>query len=184
MFTLTTSRLILAATPLSVIKTRLQQAEFMADVPVAFTEDGQLRTQVLHVHFPPEWPGDALALFPAWEKELTANPAYEMWGGIMIDRTELVAVGGMTLSRTPGDPSVVELGYGVNPAYQRRGYATEAARTLVGWATREPRISHIMATCLDDNLASIRVLENAGFRQTGERQDEEGHFILWDYPQK
>lgn len=34
----------------------------------------------------------------------------------------------------------------------------------------------------EDNIASARVLEKAGFRRTGERMDDEGRLILWEYP--
>lgn len=181
MFTLQTERLLLVSTPLHILSTRIECDDFEADVPLQAGSDGDDRGQVLRVHFPPEWPGEAVVLFPGWKEALKTDPSFEMWGGTMIDRSGRVAVGQMTLRPLLGDPGVVELGYGVNPTCWGRGYATEAARALVQWALEEPRIHRIASACLEDNIASIRVLEKVGFTRTGEEMDDEGRFILWEY---
>lgn len=180
MFSVVTPRLILAATPLQVIKMRLQCDDFTADVPVSLSEEGADRIDLLRIHFPPEWPGDAIALLPAWETELTTNPGFEMWGGTMIDRASMTAVGQMTLMPLQDQPGTAELGYGVNRGYQGQGCATESARALVQWAEREPRIRRIRASCLEENVASARVLEKVGFQPIGAQDDDEGHLILWE----
>ena len=60
-----------------------------------------------------------------------------------------------------------ELGYAIARAHWGRGYATEMGRALVAhiWAAYE--WPHIEATVLDDNPASMRVLEKLGFAETG-----------------
>jgi ribosomal-protein-alanine N-acetyltransferase len=181
-FTLETPRLILAATPLHVIKMRRQHDDFVAEVPISLEREEERCLQTLLVHFPPEWPGDAVVFLPLWENQLETDPEFEMWGGTIIDRAEMVAAGQMTLMPVPDEPGTVELGYGVNPSYQGQGYATEAARALVRWAKQEPRIRRIIASCLEDNVASVRVLQKAGFRPVGEWQDKEGRSIQWEYP--
>jgi RimJ/RimL family protein N-acetyltransferase len=154
-FTLETPRLILAATPLHVIKTRLQHDDFVPEVAISLEREGERCLQTLRIHFPPEWPGEAVVFLPLWENKLETDPEFEMWGGTMIDRAEMVAIGQMTLMSVPDEPGTVELGYGVNPSYQRQGYATEAARAFVRWAEQEPRIQRIIASCLEDNVASM-----------------------------
>jgi [ribosomal protein S5]-alanine N-acetyltransferase len=114
---LQTARLLLLLTPLEVIKTRLEQANFSALVPMA-------GSNVL-VRFPHEWPGDALAIFPIMLKHLEANPLEPEWGGIMIERTSCTAIGQIGCKGPPNSSGEVEIGYGVNPAFQGRGYASE-----------------------------------------------------------
>jgi RimJ/RimL family protein N-acetyltransferase len=61
----------------------------------------------------------------------------------------------------------VEIGYWIGTAFQRQGYASEAARGLVerlAAASPKPRI---VAECRPENRASWRVLERLGFRPTG-----------------
>lgn len=63
--------------------------------------------------------------------------------------------------------STVEIGYWIGTAFQRQGYAREAAEAVVERlraATPPPRI---VAECRPENRASWRVLERLGFRPTG-----------------
>ena len=56
-----------------------------------------------------------------------------------------------------------ELGYWVGVEYQRRGYATEACRSLIKRAFDDLGIKQIYATFKNENMASRRVLEKLGF---------------------
>jgi [ribosomal protein S5]-alanine N-acetyltransferase len=130
-----------------------------------------------------EWPGEAIVLFRALAKQLRQTPENVPWGGTMIERQELVAIGQMSFKALPNESGVIELGYGINPSYENRGYTTEMAKELVVWAWRQPGVKRITAECLEDNRPSIRVLEKIGFKQVGEKLDEEGLLILWEHDQ-
>ncbi len=60
-----------------------------------------------------------------------------------------------------------EIGYVFNPAYQRSGYGTEAARAVIGYAFRELGAHRVIAHCSPANIASWRVLEKCGLRREG-----------------
>ena len=61
------------------------------------------------------------------------------------------------------------LGYIFHPSFQRKGYASEAARALVEYAFQNYETHRIIARCNPMNHASWRLLERIGFRR-------EGHF--------
>lgn len=65
----------------------------------------------------------------------------------------------------------VELGYGILPEYQRRGYATEAVQGLVAFAFASPQVRTVVGQTLPHLTPSIRVLEKAGFRYVGDGHD-------------
>jgi RimJ/RimL family protein N-acetyltransferase len=66
-----------------------------------------------------------------------------------------------------GDPRQVEIGFTFAPAHQGHGYATEAARVLLGYLFG-PRGKHrVTGQCDARNAASARVLERLGMRQEG-----------------
>jgi RimJ/RimL family protein N-acetyltransferase len=69
-------------------------------------------------------------------------------------------------------PGVVEIGYAIVPSCWGRGYATEAVRALVERAREVSDIERVIAHTPLDRPASGRVLEKAGFRCTGEEDDE------------
>ena len=60
-----------------------------------------------------------------------------------------------------------EFGFLLARRFWRNGYATEAARAIVGWIFTVPSVWRLAATCDVDNVASARVLEKAGLTREG-----------------
>ena len=65
-----------------------------------------------------------------------------------------------------------EIGYGIAEDYQGCGYATEAVSALVDWALNQPRVTCVTAETEESNIASQKVLNEAGFLPTGEIGEE------------
>jgi len=59
------------------------------------------------------------------------------------------------------------LGYFVSERHNGRGYATEAVRQVVDAAFGVLGLHRVQAAVIPRNVASIRVLEKAGFREEG-----------------
>ncbi|HEX6289282.1 MAG TPA: GNAT family N-acetyltransferase [Herpetosiphonaceae bacterium] len=116
-------------------------------------------------HVPAAWPTpDLCDLLPFYADHLARDPAWLGWGvWLLLDDSARTLVGDAGF-KGPPDAGTVEIGYGVLPAFQRRGYATEAARALVRWAFAQPQIEQIIAECLADNVPSIRVLQRLGMQ--------------------
>lgn len=74
-----------------------------------------------------------------------------------------------------GEPSDgwVEIGYGVAPSCQGRGYATGAVNALVRLACDERGVAAVYAETEVDNAASRRVVQKAGFTWTAQRRSED-----------
>jgi ribosomal-protein-alanine N-acetyltransferase len=67
----------------------------------------------------------------------------------------------------------VEVGYTIFEPYRGRGYATEAARALMGWARDEHGIRRFIASVAPGNEPSLAIVRKLGFVQTGTQWDEE-----------
>jgi len=74
------------------------------------------------------------------------------------------------------DHGVVEVGYGIYPDAQNKGYATEAVQALFDWAFQTGQVNKIIAECLKTNHASIRVLEKLFMNKV--EQDEQ--YVYWE----
>lgn len=70
------------------------------------------------------------------------------------------------------DPEALEIGFTVFPDFRGRGYATEAARALMGWAARERGVGSFIASVRPDNAPSLRVVAKLGFVRTGRQWDD------------
>jgi ribosomal-protein-alanine N-acetyltransferase len=63
----------------------------------------------------------------------------------------------------PNENGEVEIGYGIDPEYQSRGYVTEAVKEMMKWAFREKACQSIVALGVQKtNIPSRRVLEKVG----------------------
>jgi ribosomal-protein-alanine N-acetyltransferase len=67
----------------------------------------------------------------------------------------------------PDESGASEIGYGIDPAYQNKGYMSEAVRALVDWALGHPCCNRVTATTVE-NPASRRLLEKLGARLLAE----------------
>src|SRR5215831_9147539 len=65
------------------------------------------------------------------------------------------------------DPRQCEIGFTIAPDHQRRGYATEAVRLLVGYLFTGRGKHRITAYCDARNAASAALLERLGMRREG-----------------
>jgi [ribosomal protein S5]-alanine N-acetyltransferase len=81
------------------------------------------------------------------------------------DSGDLLGHSGLRLLYDDSDP---ELLYALRSESWGLGYATEAARGVIDWATRSTRIASLVAYARTENLRSQRVLVNCRFIQVGE----------------
>jgi ribosomal-protein-alanine N-acetyltransferase len=109
-----------------------------------------------------DWPAaDLLDVLPMQAAASPETARFGVW--VIIERHTSTVVGDIGFFGPPGVDQTVEVGYSVVPDRRERGYATEAARALLGWALAQPGISTVVAGCEPTNLPSIRTLERLGF---------------------
>jgi ribosomal-protein-alanine N-acetyltransferase len=73
-----------------------------------------------------------------------------------------------------GSPEEPELAYELLRSVHGNGYATEAGRAVVGWAS-EAGYRRLWAGVRDWNIASRRVLAKLGFQETGAVERDAAH---------
>lgn len=73
-------------------------------------------------------------------------------------------VGDVGLSPADGEPGVIKVGYTTSPAFQGRGYATEAVKALIAYAFETLEADVVRAYASAENYSSIRVAEKAGMQ--------------------
>ncbi len=102
---------------------------------------------------------------------------YTAWKICLKEGGEEIGSAGFKGAQTNG---AVELGYGIDPGFAGRGYATEAAQALINWAFSQENVYFVEAETAPDNEASRRILEKLKFQPDGE--GEEGPRFLLEKP--
>lgn len=118
-------------------------------------------------------PGDA-RVWRFRDEQVAQDPASAEWvTGVIWDERREIAVGHAGYHGPPDASGMVEIGYAVDPAYRRRGYARAALEALLDRAAREPRVRTVRVSISPDNVASYNLASQYGFTKVGEQWDEE-----------
>ena len=117
-------------------------------------------------------------------RQFEEDPATADWvTGIVWDERAGVAVGRAGFHGPPDHDGMVEVGYAIDPAFRRRGYARAALEALLARAAREPLVRRVRASVRPDNVASYGLVAQYGFRKVGEQwDDEDGLEIIYEVP--
>ena len=101
------------------------------------------------------------------------SPEEHIWQTywLIIERESQTGIGLAGFKSPPNENGLSEIGYGIAPAWQNRGYMSEALRGLLDWAFEQPNCLGITATTVQ-NPASRRVLEKLGATLIEEGENE------------
>ena len=156
---------------------RLQLIPFTLDLKKAAMNDRARLVEMLGVFVPEHWPEPDLAeALPVFVERMEKAPSAPVWDWIAIHRLDQGVIGGIGFMEGPDKDGVVEVGYDIITEYRKQGYATEMARSLIAWTFQETDIKVVAASCLDDNVGSIKVLENVGMR----RLEPDENMLKWE----
>lgn len=128
-------------------------------------------------------PADRAQVSPVWLARVKASESADPWlhGFDVMHRVSGTAVGSCGYKGPPGADGIVEIAYGIAPAYQGLGYATEVARALVAFAFGNGGVRMVCAHTMPEEGASPRVLTKSGFERVGEVVDpEDGLVWRWE----
>jgi RimJ/RimL family protein N-acetyltransferase len=106
--------------------------------------------------------------------QVVDDPASAVWiTRAILDADRGVVVGRAGFHGPPDAAGMVEVGYGVDPAFRRQGYARAALVALLKWARDDASVGTVRATIGPDNLASRALIAQYGFVEVGEQWDDE-----------
>lgn len=108
--------------------------------------------------------------------QLDVDPSIRKWlGRLMVLRDSTGkrrVIGTVGFHGPPDKQGRLEVGYRVEAAYRRQGFASEAVRALFDWAAAEHGIHRFLASIAPSNAPSLRLAEGFGFVRTGSHIDE------------
>jgi RimJ/RimL family protein N-acetyltransferase len=168
-----TDKRIIETTNLQLIPCELAHIE-------AIMRDKKELERMLSVTVPDNWPEFPESIPHVYEL-LKSDPSSPEWGYyLFIHAKERALIGEGGYKGKPDEEGMVEIGYAIVPEYRQRGFASEAARGLVGHAFSHPEVNVVQAHTLLDGTASINVLRKLGMKSAGTTNDpDEGEVSRW-----
>lgn len=161
---------------------RLEIVPFTADaIDALLAGDHDRLEQLTGLTFPaPLRPPPLMEeVLPLVRDQLRANPAsLGWWTWLAVDKASQKVTGALGFGGPPNEEGAVMIGYATYPAVDHRGYASEAARTLIDWALQQPGVTRVLASIPPDNTPARRVAEKVGMRIAGTVWEEEIDDVL------
>ena len=103
--------------------------------------------------------------------QMASTPVRNYQLAVDLKETGLL-IGGCTLNLEGSNFETGYLGYAINPDFQNKGFATEAANALIRFGFDRLGLVSIHSICDTRNTASRRVMEKAGMQRTAVLTDE------------
>jgi ribosomal-protein-alanine N-acetyltransferase len=134
--------------------------------------------KLIDAHIPDSWPAEELREVAVYYiKLLSESPNVKdrlCW--FIVEKEQNIVIGSIGFKAKPDKDGVVEIGFGIEPAFRLQGYATDAVEGVIKWALSQNDIRKVIAECEPNNKPSVRVLEKVGMKRTR----LEGNMIKWE----
>lgn len=94
------------------------------------------------------------------------EPQYKYEFAVCLKENDLL-IGGCGIRQETETSRVAHLGWAINPEFQNKGIATEAAQALIDFGFNKLKLAVIYATCDTRNIASYKVMEKLKMTKVG-----------------
>jgi RimJ/RimL family protein N-acetyltransferase len=110
----------------------------------------------------------------AWRvPQVKVDPTLNKWFvRFIVLKENREIIGSTSFHGAPDSEGMVEIGLGIEPAFQGKGYAKESLQAMWSWAANSPEVRTLRYTVSPDNLPSIAVIKYFGFDYKGQQMDD------------
>jgi RimJ/RimL family protein N-acetyltransferase len=106
--------------------------------------------------------------------DVQAHPANMRWYyRLIVIRETATIVGSISFHGPPDENGMIEVGLGIAPSEQRKGFATEALTGMWTWASQQPDVNIFRYTVSPENAPSQAIIAKFPAAHTGVQIDDE-----------
>ena len=117
-----------------------------------------------------EVPGPIVHRIP----RVKADPSFAEIGLILaVEKSEKVIIGSAGFHDQPDENGMIEIGFGIVPEFQNRGFGKELLHGMWQMILQYPNVKTLRYTVSPENLPSMHIIKNLNFDLVGEQIDEE-----------
>ena len=105
--------------------------------------------------------------------QVKVDPSVNKWFvRFIVLKESKEVIGSASFHGVPDSEGMMEIGLGIEEAFQGNGYAKEALAGMWRWVSTFPEVKTLRYTVSPDNLPSIAVINYFGFDFMGQQMDE------------
>ncbi len=123
-------------------------------------------------------PSVELEKLNAYIKNIYSFYGFGLWGVYLKETDQLIGRCGIELKDVDGE-AIYELGYLIDPCYQKNGYGKEIVQATINYCLKElaPRIT---AFILPENIPSLHLAESVGMNKIGVNTINHKNYIRYE----
>ena len=164
--TIETERLILKASKMAEQK-RLWEILMIPEVNKWY-----LTSAKKHAHNPEHWTWETQEKFYKYKVDSADNNDVFVWSVFLkaeyTNSSHEEVIGQVSAQENVEDITIRDVGWFIDPIYQGKGYATEAAKAMIDYMFKKVEVNKISSGAVKDNIASCKTFEKLGFIKIGE----------------
>ena len=124
-------------------------------------------------HYPRPYDADGVRRWITWNEENYRTYGFGLWAIVLKEAGQFIGDCGITMQNIDG-VQLPELGYHIHKAHWQKGYAKEAARTVVHWFFTHTDFDTLYSYTKSTNTASIATAASVGMKKEKEYMDQTG----------
>lgn len=168
--TMETERLVLRSSKMEEQK-RLYEILMIPEVNKWYLTSGKKHANNLE-----HWTWETQEKFYKSKVDKAGNPDVFGWSVFLkkeyTDSNNEEVIGQVTAQENDDDITIRDVGWYIDPKYQGKGYATEAAKAMIDYMFKEVEIEKIVSGAVKENIGSCKIFEKLGFYKTNEVKEE------------
>lgn len=158
-----------------IVSPRLELISLSLEVIEALLRGHTIQAErLLGLRLPPDGTEPSRYVLELRAEQLGRDPLEQPWllRFLVLKDANRTVVGRIGFHAPPDAEGMVELGYEIFPAFRGQGYAQEAARAMMDWASSRDGVKKFRASVGPWNAPSLHIVGKLGFVQTGTQMDD------------
>jgi RimJ/RimL family protein N-acetyltransferase len=91
---------------------------------------------------------------------------------VAVLRESMEIIGSAGFHNLPDNNGMIEIGFGIDPAFQNKGYGKQLLHGMWNWVLKDQRVKTLRYTVSPSNLISKQIIKKLEFNLVGEQIDD------------
>ena len=91
---------------------------------------------------------------------------------VAVLRQSMEIIGSAGFHNLPDENGMIEIGFGIDPTFQNKGYGKQLLHGMWNWVVKQPGVKTLRYTVSPTNVISRQIIQKSGFKLVGEQVDD------------